>query len=234
MHGVALPFEGPGYAVPADWRQRNHRYATDEVASWLTSVFREVAAKSPDTVVHLGDISSQRGGDSAMHHSHASGRDVDIFFLACDDAGRPLRDQPAMLHFDSEGRASRWSVARVGRTISQPVPQARFDVRRNWAVVREMLSSPGAKVQWIFVHQTLADLMLAEAERDGTAPELVARAQALLHQPTDSQPHDDHMHVRLFCDPSDRPFGCKDKGPKRWLKKHWKYLRSGEGQTPRS
>jgi penicillin-insensitive murein endopeptidase len=232
LRGVALPFAGTGYEVPPDWRPRNHRYATEEVAFWLTAVFREVAASSPGIVVHLGDISSRRGGDVAMHRSHASGRDVDIFFLASDDAGRPLRDQPAMIHFDSEGRASRWSVGRVGRAIQQTVPRARFDARRNWAVVRAMLSTRGAEVQWIFVDQALTELMLAEAEREGTAPELLARAQALLHQPTDSQPHDDHMHVRLFCDPADRPFGCNDKGPKRWLKKHWKYLHNA--QTPRS
>ncbi len=102
-------------------------------------------------------------------------------------------------------------------------------------MVRAMLSSPGAEVQWIFVHQGLAALILAEAEREGASPEILTRAQALLHQPTDSQPHDDHMHVRLYCDSADRTFGCNDKGPKRWLKKHWKYMRNGEEPAaPRS
>jgi len=231
VHGVALPFEGPGYAVPPDWRPRDHRYTTEEVARWLAAVFRDVAAEVPDGVAHLGDVSGKRGGDVAMHRSHASGRDVDVFFMACDSAGRPLRDQAAMIHFDPDGRAARWSPGRPGRTLPQPVPEGQFDARRNWAVVRAMLSIPGAEVQWIFVHQALAALLLAEAEREGTAPELLARAQAVLHQPSDSQPHDDHMHVRLFCDPADRPFGCTDKGPRRWLKKHWKYMRAGELQA---
>jgi penicillin-insensitive murein endopeptidase len=228
LRGVALPSEGPGYQIPRDWRSRGHHYATEEVVHWVTAVFREVAAKSPETVVYVGDLSSRRGGDVAMHRSHASGRDVDVFFVACDDAGKPLRDLPAMIHFDNDGRALRWSAARANHPTRQPLPTARFDARRNWVVVRAMLSSPGAEVQWIFVHQGLADLILAEAEREGTAPEILTRAQALLHQPTDSQPHDDHMHVRLFCDPADRTFGCNDKGPKRWLKKHWKYMRNGD------
>ena len=235
LHGVALPFEGSGYQVHPDWRPRDHRYATEEVARWLVEVFNEVATAIPDSTVYLGDISGRRGGDVAMHRSHASGRDVDIFYLACDDAGQPLHDLPAMLHFGSDGRAERWSTARAGRVGKLPVPEAQFDARRNWALVRAMLSNPVVEVQWIFVHRALAGLMLAEAEREGAPPAMVMRALALLHQPTDSQPHDDHMHVRLFCDPADRPLGCSDKGPRRWLKKHWKYMRGGELQaSPRS
>lgn len=227
VHPVALPFEGSGYAIHPDWRPRDHRYATEEVARWLVGVFREVADTIPGSTAYLGDISGRRGGDAALHRSHASGRDVDIFYLACDGAGQPLHDLPAMLHFGGGGRAERWSAGRAGRVLSQPVPVAQFDARRNWALVRAMLSNPSAEVQWIFVHRDLAGLLLAQAEREGTDPATVMRALALLHQPTDSQPHDDHMHVRLFCDPADRPFGCSDKGPKRWLKKHWKYMRSG-------
>ena len=231
VHGVAMPFEGAGYVVHPDWRSRDHRYATEGVARWLTGVFREVADTIPGSVAYLGDISSRRGGDVAKHRSHASGRDVDIFYFACDSAGQPLHDLPAMLHFGADGRVQRWSVGRAGRVVSQPVPEAQFDARRNWALVRAMLSNPAAEVQWIFIHRDLAVLLLAEAEREGADPAVVVRAVALLHQPTDSQPHDDHMHVRLFCDPADRFLGCTDRGPKRWLKKHWKYMRSGEAHA---
>lgn len=232
VHAVALPFEGVGYEVHRDWRPRDHRYTTEGVARWLVAVFRDVADDIPGGLVYLGDISSRRGGDVAMHRSHSSGRDVDVFFLACDDAGRPLHDLPAMIRFSPDGRALRWSPGRSGGALG-PVPAARFDARRNWAVVRAMLSHPEAEVQWIFIEQGLAALLLAEAEREGTRPELLARARVLLHQPSDAQPHDDHMHVRLFCAPSDRRFGCGDKGPKRWLKKHWKYMHGGE-LAPRS
>jgi penicillin-insensitive murein endopeptidase len=226
LHSVAVPFEGSGYQVHQDWRPRDHRYATEQVVRWVGEVFRQVAAAYPGSVAYLGDISTRRGGAAAMHRSHASGRDVDVFFFACDGAGQPLRDLPAMLRFGADGRAVRWSMAKAGRNPARAVPEARFDAARNWALVRAMLTNPTAEVQWIFVDEALAGLMLAEAERQGTDPSVMMRALALLHQPTDSQAHDDHMHVRLFCDPRDRWFGCGDKGPKRWLKKHWKYMRS--------
>lgn len=224
---VALPFEGTGYEVHRDWRMRDQRYTTDEVAAWLSGVFRDVARAHPGSVAYLGDLSGRRGGGAARHRSHASGRDIDIFFFASDSAGQPLRDLPAMLHFGPDGRALAWSAARRGATPSRTVPAARFDASRNWALVRAMLSNPSAEVQWIFIDQALARLLLAEAERQEADRSLVMRAMSLLHQPTDSLPHDDHMHVRVYCSPGDRARGCTDKGPKRWLKKHWKYMRGG-------
>lgn len=166
-----------------------------------------------------------------MHRSHASGRDIDIFYFASDENGQSVHDLPAMLHFGADGRAVRWSAGRVGHSIKDPLPDVRFDVRRNWAMVRALLADSSVEVQWIFMHRDLAGLLLAEAEHEGTPVATVERARALFHQPTDSQPHDDHMHVRVFCDPAERGFGCSDKGPKRWLKKHWKYMRDSESVT---
>lgn len=133
-----------------------------------------------------------------------------------------------MLHFAADGRAFRWSVGRAGQVVKEPLPDAIFDVRRNWVLVQAMLETPNAEVQWIFMHRDLAALVIAEGAREGVPAPILERAKVLIHQPTDSQPHDDHMHVRLFCDSEDRALGCNDKGPKRWLKKHWKYLPSAE------
>jgi penicillin-insensitive murein endopeptidase len=228
LHGVAMPFAGAGYEVHPDWRVRNHRYATSAVVSWLTGVFGTVDKALPGSSAYLGDLSGRNGGDAAMHRSHASGRDVDIFYFACDANEVPLHGLPAMLHFGSDGRAIGWSAGKAGRPIKEQLPNARFDARRNWALVRAMLENPVSEVQWIFIHRDLAGLLIAEAEREGTPPATMDRARALLHQPTDSQPHDDHMHVRVFCDSRDRAWGCSDKGPKRWLKKHWKYMRASD------
>jgi penicillin-insensitive murein DD-endopeptidase len=228
LHGVAMPFAGSGYEIPSDWRARGHRYTTLINARWLADVFREVDRKFPGSIAYLGDLSAKAGGDSTQHHSHASGRDVDVFYFACDSTGRAIRDLPAMLHFAPDGRALRWSVGRVGQVLKSPPPDARFDVRRNWMLVQAMLEMPSVEVQWIFVQRDFAVALLAEGVRQGASPATLARAQELIHQPTDSQPHDDHMHVRLFCDASDRAMGCSDKGPKRWLKKNWKYMRPAE------
>lgn len=221
-----MPFVGAGYAVHPDWQARRHNYGTSEVVRWLTQVFGRVDEEMPGSSASLGDLSGSRGGDCVSHRSHASGRDVDIFYFASDSTQRPLLDQPAMLHFSSDGRAVRWSTARSGQRVRASIPDAHFDAPRNWALVRAMLSNPTVEVQWIFMHGALAALLIQEAEREGAPAELVLRARQILHQPTDSQPHDDHMHVRVFCDPADRAFGCSDKGPRRWLKKNWKYMRS--------
>jgi penicillin-insensitive murein endopeptidase len=231
LHGVAMPWEGDGYAIPSEWRHRDHRYATSEVVSWLIHVFAHVEQAEPGSVAHLGDLSSRRGGDAAMHRSHESGRDIDLFYFACTRDNQPLDSLPAMLHFDAEGRATRWSVGRPTRIAREPVPDAHFDTRRNWLLLYAMLATPEVHIQWIFANGALADLMLAEGQRAGAPAELLARARALLHQPTDSQPHDDHMHVRVFCDPQDRVYGCNDKGPRRWFKKHWKYLAARAGSA---
>ena len=228
LHGVAMPLAGAGYEVHPDWRGRNHRYATAAVVRWLTGVFRDVDLAIPGSTAYLGDLSGRNGGDAAMHRSHASGRDVDVFYFASAADGTPIHGLPAMLHFASDGRAIRWSCGKVGRPIKDSLPNAHFDAHRNWALVRAMLESPVVEVQWIFIHRDLASLLIAEAEREGTPDATVNRARAVLHQPTDSQPHDDHMHVRVFCDPRERAFGCSDKGPKRWLKKHWKYMRASD------
>lgn len=224
VHGSAMPFEGTGYLVHRDWRLRDHRYGTQEMVDWLTGLFAAVSKADPDSGFYLGDLSGRRGGEVAKHRSHASGRDVDIFFAASDQGGHVMHDLPAMLHFAGDGHAARWSCAKPGQVIHDPVPDVRFDARRNWAIVRAMLSSPLVEVQWIFIDEPLAQLLVAEAEREGSPPPLLDKARAILHQPTDAQPHDDHMHVRVFCSTRDRAFGCTDKGPKRWLKKHWKYM----------
>ena len=227
LRGAAMPPEGTGYLVHTDWRARRHCYGTDEMVRWLTDVFATANQADPDSVVYLGDLSARQGGDVSKHRSHGSGRDVDIFLMASDTEGRALHDLPAMIHFGADGRAARWSPGKTGHPIKQPVPDARFDARRNWAIVRAMLSNPTAAVQWIFIDDALGASLVAEGEREGAPPEILGKARAFLHQPTDAQPHDDHMHVRIFCAPTDRRFGCTDKGPKRWLKKHWKYMRDG-------
>jgi penicillin-insensitive murein DD-endopeptidase len=44
-----------------------------------------------------------------------------------------------------------------------------------------------------------------------------------MHQPSDSQSHMDHYHIRIYCSLADRRMGCIDRGPERWFKKDLKY-----------
>ena len=217
IHGVELPVEGDGYRVPPAWQVRGRQYGTEEVVRWLTGAFRQVAQRWPGSVASLGDISRQGGGQSLEHKSHGSGRDVDIFFYAVDLSGRPYVPSHAMLKFAADGSAKAWSPPVRGERISDPLPVVRFDVQRNWALVRAMLTDPTVDVQWIFIHHALAELLLREGPAPDEDPALIAKAAALFHQPSDAQAHDDHMHVRVHCAPDDRMLGCVDRGPGRNL-----------------
>jgi penicillin-insensitive murein endopeptidase len=224
LGAVELPVEGDGYQIHPAWRARGRAFAIEELTGGLTRAFAHVEQVAPGSLAYVGDLSSRRGGDSSRHRSHESGRDVDIFFYAMDRDGRALANPPAMIRFADDGTAVAWSSCKAGPGIRQPLPDARLDVRRTWALVASLLSDPIIKVQWIFIHTPLAVLLLHEAEQEKADPALVARAREILHQPTDARPHDDHMHVRVFCPAQSRPFGCADKGPRRWWKKRWKYM----------
>ena len=241
LRGVVLPETGAGYEVPPPWRERHRQYSTEEVVRWLTGAFRRVAAELPGSVAQVGDLSRQGGGASLEHKSHGSGRDIDIFFYAMDPDGNQVRSERAAFRFGADGEVVSWSMPAAvrerwhgrlralhcrseGAARPGPLPQVRFDARRNWALVRAMLTDPSVEVQWIFIQRALGELMLREGPVATDDPALVARAAALMHQPSDAQAHDDHMHVRVYCEPSDRALGCVDRGPLRWWKKRWKDL----------
>jgi len=221
---VELPIDGDGYTVPARWRLRHSNFGTDELVGVVVRAARAVARALPGGTAAIGDLSRRAGGASVEHRSHQSGRDVDVFFYALDAGGRPVTPGEAMVRYGVEGQAVRWSPAHGFAPPAAPVPAYRFDAARNWAFVRALLLDEDVEVQWIFIQRALSALLLRAATLAGEDPALVARAAFILHEPTDSEPHDDHMHVRLYCEPSDRQLGCADRGPVRWWKKGWKYM----------
>jgi len=228
---VELPVEGDGYAVLARWRARHSNFGTEELVGAVVRASRAVARELPGGTAAIGDLSRRAGGASVEHKSHQSGRDVDVFFYAIDAQGRPVAPGEAMIRYGVEGQALRWSPARGFAPPAAPVPAVRFDAARTWAFVRALLTDEDAEVQWIFIQHDLGALLLRAATLAGDDPALVARAAFILHEPTDSEPHDDHMHVRLYCDPADRRLGCADRGPVRWWKKEWKYMAPPYGRA---
>ena len=223
-HPSELRRSGDGYVIPPVWAARDSNFGCDELVGALVRATRAVSRWSPGSIAAIGDMSRRGGGGSVEHRSHQSGRDVDIVYFAVGATGRPVSPSSMMIHFDRSGRASRWSPPQGTQAPAAPVPDARFDVRRNWQLVRALLRDPDAEVQWIFMQRDLAARLIQEGLNSHDDPELVARAFQVLHQPSDSEPHDDHMHVRLYCDPGDRALGCVDRGPIRWWKKRWKYM----------
>jgi penicillin-insensitive murein endopeptidase len=235
-HPCILPTQGDGYAIGEPWRERQSNRGSDELVEALVRASRAVARAVPGGIAPIGDLSHTGGGGSAEHKSHQNGRDVDLFYYAVRPNGSPVIPGNTMIHYDRSGRSVSWSPARGHRAPVESVPDVRFDARRNWRMVRALLLDPDIEVQWIFVQRDLAARLVQEGRAQGEDPALLARATALLRQPADSEPHDDHMHVRVFCDPDDRDTGCMDKGPSRWWKKHWKYMsppfgRRADGDT---
>lgn len=231
-----LPTKGDGYVIGEPWRLRESNHGSDELVAAVVRAARAVGRSYPGSVAAVGDLSRASGGGSAEHRSHQSGRDVDVFYYAVKPSGAPVPPGNAMIHYDRAGRSAAWSPPQGTSAPATPVPDVRFDARRNWKFVRALLTDPGVEVQWIFVQKDLAARLLQQGRAEGEDPELLARAVAIVRQPSDSEPHDDHMHIRIYCDPDDRGQGCVDKGPPRWWKKSWKYMRPpfGRGDGDRS
>ena len=231
-HPETLRVAGDGYITPLPWRIRQSNFGSDELVELVVRTSRSVAQSYPGSVAAIGDLSRRSGGGSPEHKSHQSGRDVDVFYYAVNAAGRVVMPGNAMLHFDRSGRAAHWSPAQGGAMPTTSVPDVRFDVRRNWRFVRALLSDPDVEVQWIFVQRDLAARLIQQGIAEGEDAALIARASQIVRQPSDAEPHDDHMHVRVYCEPSDRILGCADHGPVRWWKKRWKYMAPPFGRPP--
>jgi len=88
-----------------------------------------------------------------------------------------------------------------------------FDVPRTWMLVKELVDAPEATVQFIFIYEPLAQLLIDHAKQIGEPQDLIVRARRAMRQPGDSARHDDHMHVRIYCSNEDRDYGCVDMGP---------------------
>jgi penicillin-insensitive murein DD-endopeptidase len=223
-HPSILPQQGDGYVIPPPWSARQSNFGSDELVGLIVRATRAVAEADPGWQAGIGDLSRHNGGGSVEHKSHQSGRDVDIFYYAANGAGRAERPGNSMIHYERNGRAVRWSPPQGVAAPAKPVPDMRFDVRRNWRFIRALLRDSDVEVQWIFVQRDLAARLIQQGVAEGDDPVLLARASQIVRQPSDAEAHDDHMHVRIYCDPSDRALGCADHGPVRWWKKHWKYM----------
>ncbi len=200
IDGVKLPDSGPGFTTAPTWRLRGNRFGTDELVTLLKNVSRRMKRKSKDARLVIADLSGNRGGAAHLFHkSHQSGRDVDILYYVRDAQGNAF--EPDAMH-----KFNRKLVAADGSGIT-------LDVPRTWAVVRELLTAQEAYVQYIFMYAPIAEKVIEYAKSQGEPEKIVARAMKTLKQPGDSAPHNDHFHVRIYCAPNDRMYGCVDIGP---------------------
>jgi len=202
--GVPLPLTGPGFRYN-DRRSRDARYGTVEVVRAIARAASAVRADLPGSELLVNDIGLERGGRIAHHGSHRAGRDADILFFLLGDDGQPTESVGAPI--DPEG------IGFDYKDLSVPEDDLRvhFDAVRTWGFVSALLADQESPVQRIFVVEHLRARLLAEAERSGAPPALVARFADVSCQP--SYPHDDHLHVRWYCSVEDLRAGCQDLPP---------------------
>ena len=200
VDGARMPDRGQGFFTREIWKTRGNRYGTDELVDLLTAVARRTEPKNTGIRLVVADLSGRGGGAAHQwHRSHQSGRDVDLLYYVRDKAGKAVEND-AMHVF----RGDLVAVDGTGLTV---------DIPRVWNLVRELLTAPEAPVQWVFMYQPIANAIVEHAIKIGEPEALVERAKKACKQPGDSAPHNDHMHVRVYCAVSDRQYGCLDIGP---------------------
>jgi penicillin-insensitive murein endopeptidase len=180
--------------------QRCLDWSTPRMTSAIERAGADVASAIPGSPpLGVGDLSRAQGGEiRAYSKSHQSGRDADLAFFQLDEKGRPVAAE-ALVRFDA---ALKGAAADGARRI--------FDVPRNWRLVRALLVNPKIHVRWLFVSNAIRSALLQQAIREKTPEPLLARVSAILHQPSDAPPHDDHLHIRIACEADELAHGCRD------------------------
>lgn len=204
VHGVELPQQGPGYA----WLRGDDRhFAIPRFVSTIVHAAAMVEALRPGAHLGIGDLSKRDGGTLLPHLSHRSGRDADLLLYMETLDGTPV-PSPGFVHVEPDGLARDDKGKRF----------LRFDVAREWILVRTLLLDRDARVQWLFCNHNVKAILLDWATARGESGELLRRADETLHEPKPGGLHDDHIHVRTECSPDEVASGCEVWGPHRaWL-----------------
>lgn len=200
VDATALPQTGPHHYVLREHRDRGTHWGTRELVEGLLRAAEHVSERFPGTRTGIGNLSMEEGGDIRWSVSHNTGRDADVAFFFVDGRGAAV-EVPTLLHVDADGR----------RAKSAPYE---LDLPRSWAFVQYLVRDPELRVQWIFVSEAIRRRLLAYADEHGATSAVMEAAAAVLRQPANALPHDDHFHVRVHCAPDDRLDGCVEWGPR--------------------
>ena len=196
--GRMLPLPGRTYGILDRQRARGLMYGTDELIAALERAADALHARH-GTLMWLGNVGRRGGGDIPYSVSHNSGRDVDIAFCYTDPEGHPV-DPPDLVHLDDDGISEKFDG------------YYRFDAARTWTVVEALLTDDTIQVQYLFIANPLKRMLLAHARRHGVRQALLSRADTILGQPGRAAPHNDHLHLRIYCSAADVAAGCLNFG----------------------
>ena len=200
-----LPETGQGYT----WLRHDERhYGLRRLVSTVERAAKYVATERPGAQLRVGDLALSHGGTLMPHLSHRSGRDVDLLLYMQTLSGEPVAS-PGFIRVEADG------LAYDGKSKAF----YRFDVERQWLLIRYLLTDPEARVQWVFVHRNVRNILLEWAIARGESGSLLAHAAEAMAQPQPGGLHDDHIHVRIACSDEDVAQGCEPSGPRRpWIR----------------
>jgi len=180
-HPSRLP-DGRGYHIRRPWRS----YGTSYLVGYVERTIAMVRRRFPKAhVLAVGDISAERGGRITDHHSHQSGRDIDI--------GLYFKKQPADYPHD-------FISATPGN----------LDCEETYTIVDAFARThdePGG-VQMIFLDFHVQGMLYKWAKAHGVSEEHLdwlfqyphgrgTFRGIVRHEPN----HTDHFHVRFQCAP---------------------------------
>lgn len=190
-------------------RNNGRHFGLPRFVRTIEHAAENVAKKRPGSVLTVGDVSAPHGGRVSSHGSHRTGRDADLLLYMTTLDGEHVTTS-AFVHVERDGLA--WDPVR-----SQFL---RFDVEREWQLVKTLLEDPDARIQWLFASHEVKAMLLEWATARGESAELLARANDVLWQPAPpAQNHDDHLHARTACSPEEATLGCEPTGPLRsWFR----------------
>ena len=211
-NAVPLPRRGEGYAL---LRRNDRNYGNPRLVAAIQEAARAVKRARPGGGrLMIGDMSARWGGQASGHVSHRTGRDADLLILIETPEGRPI-DSPGFVRFGPDGLGQ----VEKGKFV-------RVDLEREWQLVKALVTSKVANVQWLFFARWLEALVIEYARARGEDEELVWYAESVLLQPGDSAAHDDHLHLRIACTPDEAVAGCLGGGP------YWPWLPGLPQLTP--
>jgi murein endopeptidase len=182
--GIQLP-PGDGYLL----RRPARTWGASHVVSQVERTLAEVMRKLPDHhTLAIGDLSAKHGGFLTEHHSHQSGRDIDIGFYY-KQAPRNYPSEFVIATEDTLDAAATWTLLYTfARTADQStgVTAIFLDYDMQGVLYRYALDHGVSKAYLGRIFQY--------PHGRGAAVGLIRH---VAH-------HDDHFHVRYKCAPGDR------------------------------